>query len=71
MEVQVMTPAVKNAVFVLDLEETRRHLRRALVSVKEPSAQPEETLKVGVDQLASSGQTAHAGDRSSESKENA
>jgi|EndMetStandDraft_3_1072993.scaffolds.fasta_scaffold308701_2 ribosomal protein S2 len=71
MEVQVMTPAVKNAVFVLDLEETRRHLRRALVSVKKPSAQPEETLKVGVDQLANSGQTAHAGDRSSESKENA
>jgi ribosomal protein S2 len=71
MEVQVMTPAVKYAVFVLDLEETRRHLRRALVSVKKPSAQPEETLKVGVDQLARSGQIAHAGDRSSESKENA
>jgi ribosomal protein S2 len=72
MEVQVMTPAVKNAVFVLDLEETRRHLRRALVSVKKPSAQPEEKLKVGVDQLAGSpGQIAHAGDRSSESKENA
>jgi ribosomal protein S2 len=72
MEVQVMTPAVKNAVFVLDLEETRRHLRRALASVKKPSAQPEENLKIGMDQLAGSpGSIADAADRSSESKENA
>ena len=60
-----MTSAVKNAVFALDLEETRRHLRRALVSVKKSSAQPEKNLKVGVDQLA------NAGDPSSESKESA
>ena len=66
-----MTPAVKNAVFALDLEETRRHLRRALASVKKPSAQPEENLKVDVDQPTSScGQIANAGDRSNESKEN-
>ena len=72
MEVQVMTPAVKNAVFALDLEETRRHLRRALASVKNASAQPEENLKVDVDQLAGSpGQIANAGGRSSESTENA
>ena len=67
-----MTPAVKNAVFALDLEETRRHLRRALVSVKKPSAQPEENLNVGTDQLASSrGQIVNAGDPSRVSKENA
>ena len=41
-----MTPAVKNAVFALDLEQTRRHLHRALVSVKKPSAQPEEDAQV-------------------------
>ena len=64
-----MTPAVKNAVFALDLEETRRHLRRALASVKKPSAQPQENSKVDVDQLV--GQIANAGDRSSESTENA
>ena len=41
-----MTPAVKNAVFALDLEQTRRHLHRALVSVKKTSAQPEEDVQV-------------------------
>jgi hypothetical protein len=46
-----MTPAVKSAVFALDLEQTRRHLHRSLVSVKEPSAQSEELLKVGMDLL--------------------
>lgn len=67
-----MTPAVKNAVFALDLEETRRHLRRALASVKKPSAQPQENLKVDVGQPAGSpGQIAKADDRSSESTENA
>ncbi|HET9816417.1 MAG TPA: hypothetical protein VFQ33_11710 [Xanthobacteraceae bacterium] len=67
-----MTPAVKNAVFALDLEETRRHLRLALASAKKPSAQPEESLKVGMDPVAKPrGQIANAGDPSSESKENA
>ena len=67
-----MTPAVKNAVFALDLEETRRHLRRVLASVKKPSAQPEENLKVDGDQLPGTpGQIANAGDRSTEGTENA
>ena len=65
-----MTPAVKNAVFALDLKQTRRHLHRALVSVKKPSAQSEELLKADMDVLASpGGQIANAGDRSTESKE--
>jgi hypothetical protein len=64
-----MTPAVKNAVFALDLKQTRRHLHQALVSVKKPSAQSEELLKVDMDVLASSGgQIANAGDRSNETR---
>jgi len=59
-----MTPAIKNAVFALDLEQTRRHAHRALVSIKEPSARSEEPLNVGTDLLASSrGQIPNAGDR--------
>jgi len=50
-----MTPAVKNAVFALDLAQTRRHLHRALVSAKKPSVQSEELLKVDRDLLASPG----------------
>ena len=67
-----MTSAVKNAVFALDLEETRRHLRRALASVKNPSTQPQENSKVGADGLAGSpGEIANASERSSESTEKA
>jgi hypothetical protein len=65
-----MTPAIKNAVFALDLEQTRRHAHRALVSIKKASVQSEKLLKVDMDLPASSGgQIANAGDRSSESKE--
>jgi len=59
-----MTPADKSAAFARDLEQTRRHLRRTLVSVKEPSARSEEPLNVSTDLLGSSrGQIANVGDR--------
>jgi len=59
-----MTPEDKSAAFARDLEQTRRHLRRTLVSVKEPSARSEEPLNVSTDLLGSSrGQIANVGDR--------
>jgi hypothetical protein len=65
MGLKSMTPAIKNAVFALDLEQTRRHAHRTLVSIKKASSQSEELLKVDMDLLASSdGQIANAGDRS-------
>jgi len=66
-----MTPAAKIA-FARDLEQTRRKLGQARISVKEAAARSDELSKIDMDLFARSrGQIANARDRFKQKQQNA